>query len=714
MTQRRWPERAVGGMGAKPAFASPDPARRPHPATTPILPQLQPQPQRPMTTPPPTHRLRRWPLHLLLAAALALGATPAAQAQSPSRTAAPQRNLEPVALQVPGGQRQTLYDASHALVIGASKYRNGWGQLPGVVDDVKAVSALLGRHGFEVSTLMDPTGVQLDQALRQFAGRYGVREGNRLLVYFAGHGHTQTRGNSKIGYIVPVDAPNPNKDLGGFITTAYPMQQMEVIAKTIQSRHALFIFDSCFSGTIFRTRSGVPDAITDRTARPVRQFITAGDEEQTVPDQSQFRRALERGLGADAEADRNGDRYITGTELGEYLYDEVTNYTRKAQTPRHGKIQDPELDRGDFVFLSPRQPSPPPDPHPKPPPVDQELERWTAALRANTEAAYTDFLRAYPGGAYASAARNALAAVKPPPPPPSTEAVGAVWKDCADCPELVGLPTGRFTMGSAEGEAGRDADEGPQHPVTISQRLAVGRYEVTRGQFGRFVQASGYKTEAEQNAGGVEGCFARNGSKYEYTEGRSWRDPGFEQTDEHPVVCVSWNDAQAYVKWLNAQVPGKGYRLLSEAEWEYAARAGTSSRYAWGDDAANSAQCAWANGADASAKAKAADASGWTVAACDDGHAYTAPAGRFKANAFGLHDMAGNAYEWVQDVWHYNYSGAPGDGSAWMSGGDQSRRVLRGGSWYAYSRDLRSASRFRWFTPGNRSGSTGFRIARTY
>ena len=312
------------------------------------------------------HRLLGGHLAWQLSACLALLAAAGAHAQG---NAAPQRNLEPVSLQLPGGQRQALYDASYALVIGASKYRSGWRTLPGVLDDVKAVSALLTRQGFEVSTLQDPTRDQLDQALRQFVGRYGLREGNRLLVYFAGHGHTDKSGDRKLGYIVPVDAPDPNKDPGGFIATAYSMGSMEEVARQIRSRHALFIFDSCFSGTIFRTRNGVPDAISDRTSRPVRQFITAGDEDQTVPDKSIFRRQLERGLG-EGDADLNRDGYITGSELGDFLHDEVTNYTTRAQTPQHGKIRDPDLDRGDIVFLAPRSAAAPaPVPRPAPAPV---------------------------------------------------------------------------------------------------------------------------------------------------------------------------------------------------------------------------------------------------------------------------------------------------------------------------------------------------------
>ncbi|MCU0943376.1 MAG: formylglycine-generating enzyme family protein, partial [Hydrogenophaga sp.] len=152
--------------------------------------------------------------------------------------------------------------------------------------------------------------------------------------------------------------------------------------------------------------------------------------------------------------------------------------------------------------------------------------------------------------------------------------------------------------------------------------------------------------------------------------------------------------------------------LLSEAEWEYAARAGTTSRYAWGEDTRNDQQCRHANGADRVAKARVPGASGWTTADCEDGHAYTAPVGSFQANRWGLHDMSGNVWEWVQDVWHDSYQGAPTDGSAWMAGGDQGQRVLRGGSWINRPQGLRSADRLR-STPGNRDERTGFRLART-
>ena len=186
----------------------------------------------------------------------------------------------------------------------------------------------------------------------------------------------------------------------------------------------------------------------------------------------------------------------------------------------------------------------------------------------------------------------------------------------------------------------------------------------------------------------------------------SWRAPGFVQGDGHPVVCVSWTDAQAYVRWLSEET-GKGYRLPSEAEWEYAARGGkTTSRY-WGNG--SSAQCAHANGADASAKRVH---SGWPVASCDDGVVHTASAGSYDANAFGLFDVLGNVWEWTEDCWHGTYAGAPGDGSAWTRSGDCGLRVLRGGSWDLRPRVLRSALRDR-NTTGIRVSSAGFRVSRT-
>lgn len=246
------------------------------------------------------------------------------------------------------------YDESHALIIGISRYTNGWPNLPGVVGDVKEVSAALQKQGFRVTVELDLKQAELDRALRVFVGTYGQRPKNRLVIYFAGHGHTLTTKDGRpLGYIVPADAPVPKEnDPGAFKSLAVSMSDIEKFAREIESKHALFVFDSCFSGSLFRVRSsGVPDSISAMTDRQVRQFITAGNEKQSVPDISIFRRQFVKALAGEADYDRDG--FITGSELGYFLRVTVTDHSKKMQTPEAGKIRDPDLSDGDMVFVSP-------------------------------------------------------------------------------------------------------------------------------------------------------------------------------------------------------------------------------------------------------------------------------------------------------------------------------------------------------------------------
>ena len=251
---------------------------------------------------------------------------------------------------------------------------------------------------------------------------------------------------------------------------------------------------------------------------------------------------------------------------------------------------------------------------------------------------------------------------------------GAAAGECAHCPDMVAIPAGKFLMGAAPGEEERThlSEEfrhrsRPQHSVTV-RRFFAGRFEVTRGQYRVFVEATGRSSD---------GCFLWNDSAFEMVAANSWRNPGFAQDDAHPVTCVSWEDASAYAAWLSRQT-GRKYRLLTEAEWEYAARAGTTTTQYWGDDV--NLICHYANGADRAAAARIPGVETWQVADCDDRYAYTAPVGSYRPNAFGLHDMLGNVEEWTQDCWKGNYEGAPTDGSA-VASGDCSLRAVRGGAW---------------------------------
>jgi len=282
---------------------------------------------------------------------------------------------------------------------------------------------------------------------------------------------------------------------------------------------------------------------------------------------------------------------------------------------------------------------------------------------------------------------------------PAALAPGAQFRDCAeDCPSMIVIPAGRFLMGSPPTEPGRFDDEGPQHRVAISRPFAVSRAPISRGEYERFVRASHHQ--------GKEACSSMNDEgRWIEIPGLSWRSPGFEQTDNHPVVCVSWDDATAYARWLSSKA-GHPYRLLSEAEFEYVARAGTSTTLPWGTSERDI--CAHANSFDASARRAHPD---WPGADCDDRYGNTAPVDAFPSNAFGVSGASGNVFQWTADCFvEGGYVGAPADGSARDSAGC-ALRVIRGGSWLNGWRGLRAAMRDR-DRPQDRYTNIGIRVAR--
>jgi len=261
---------------------------------------------------------------------------------------------------------------------------------------------------------------------------------------------------------------------------------------------------------------------------------------------------------------------------------------------------------------------------------------------------------------------------------------GATFHDCVDCPEMIVIPAGSALIGSAESEVGRLPNEGPLHDVKIAKPFAISKFEVTRGEYALFVRETGHVSGNR--------CVVWTGARGgEAVDGKSWQDPNFAQNDDHPVVCISWNDANDYVSWLRKKA-GRPYRLLSEAEWEYAARAGTTTRYSFGDDAKDI--CKYANVPDVTAK-DSVRGSPWLYTDCVDGYGVqTSPVGTFAANAFGLHDMHGNVWEWTQDCYQDSFTGAPADGSA-RTEPSCKRHVVRGGSLSAPIQNSRSASRYK-------------------
>ena len=255
---------------------------------------------------------------------------------------------ETESLHAPVAEEVNLYSASYALVIGINNYTNGWPRLSGAVRDAEIVADVLKKKGFEVTLKKNLSSRALKQAFEEFFIFKGENPEARLFVWFAGHGHT-LEGE---GFLIPSDAPLP--DAGArFKFKALSMRRFGEFVRLAKSKHALAVFDSCFSGTVFDTqRTAPPPAVTRATTLPVRQFLSSGDSNQTVSDDGRFCKLFIRAIQGEERADANRDGYLTGSELGLFLTDRLTNLTKSRQTPRYGKLRDEDWDRGDFVFVS--------------------------------------------------------------------------------------------------------------------------------------------------------------------------------------------------------------------------------------------------------------------------------------------------------------------------------------------------------------------------
>ena len=621
------------------------------------------------------------------------------------------------------GKPVKLYRDYAALVIGISDYRY-WPKLPGAIRDAKEVAAALQSKGFKVKLVQNPDSDTLKDILNRLPYNQGKPKDRALLIYFAGHGATESLADgAKMGYIVPKDCPLPNVDPAGFAGLGISMQSFESLARRIRCRHVLMAFDSCFSGSLFALGRAAPRDISEKVSRPVRQFLTAGNENEEVPDQSTFKQVFVDGIGGEADYDRDG--YVTGSELGMYLQKEVVNYTRGAQHPQYGKIRNPKLDKGDFVFLLAGgpgtipevKPTPPPPAPPKAPGTDElaalkekarqkaawstwqkrmdaywkeveELESsqlsakekaraWRGALGKfgddNPFTTEDESLRSYAetrvkhweneSTAAARAAREAKAKARAEAARKERERREAEARRKREAAgggkritnsigmAFVRIPAGSFTMGSNNG----DSYEKPVHRVTISRSFYMQTTEVTQAQW--------------------KSVMGNNPSRF--------------KGDNLPVERVSWNDAQEFIKRLNRKEGASKYRLPTEAEWEYAARAGGTGAYCFGNDRGRLGEYAW-----------------YSSNSGNETH----HVGTKKPNGWGLYDMHGNVWEWVQDWFGKGYySSSPNTDPRGPSSG--TTRVNRGGSWDLGARCCRSAFR-NGYGPGLTNDDLGFRVAR--
>ncbi len=304
-----------------------------------------------------------------------------------------QRNAGEIRITNQAGESVILYEQSHALIIWVSKYQHSsWSSLEAVPKGARLLEEALRQRGFNVVVAANPTSQKLRDVVNNFIGEHGYDKNNRLVIFFAGHGWTIDKTD---GYIVPADTPDPIIDEQGFFRQAISMEDVMAWAKRIKTNHALFLFDSCFSGTLFETKSR-PDHndayIRTVMAKPVRQFLTAGDAGEEVPAGNDFVRLFIQGL--DGEADFNKDGYVTGLEIGAFVQLNLPSLTENAQSPQYGKIRSVRLRQGDIVFRSLTQPNtplplPPEERRPKPSPPTPQSPPGTTLISKATRVDYS-------------------------------------------------------------------------------------------------------------------------------------------------------------------------------------------------------------------------------------------------------------------------------------------------------------------------------------
>ena len=538
-----------------------------------------------------------------------------------------------------------------ALVIGNAAYAQG--SLANPVHDARAMAARLRSLGFDVILRENLKTREIGGVYREFRSK--IAPGNVALVFYAGHG-IQFKGQNYFPAVDSVinseeDVPLQSLNLGSLL------DNMEEAKAGV----SLVFLDACrnnpysrsfrspsnglakveaASGTLihYATKPGSVAADGDGKNGTYTEALLAQMSEPGVPVELMLKRVANRVV---AKTKGKQEPWVEGSLRGDFYFFGPTTVQVQVGAPEMTAAQHED------VF-------------------------WNDTKAAGNKEAFEAYLDSYPKGRYASLAkanvarlttgsvspsRPALNAGQSQPYPVANPAPGMEFKDCQDCPQMVVIPAGSFTMGSND-----FLDEKPSHRVTVNS-FALGKTEVTQGQW--------------------KAVMGNNPSRFN-TCG-----------DDCPVEQVSWYDAQSYAQKLSQQT-GKDYRLPSEAEWEYSARAGSDTKWSFGNNESDLGNYAWYNG-----NAK------------NTGKTYpTNTVAQKRSNAFGLYDMHGNVREWAEDVWHDSYNGAPTDGSAWTSGGDQALRVRRGGSWYDTPGGLRSAFRHR-STPDSRDWDIGFRIART-
>lgn len=609
--------------------------------------------------------------------------------------------------------------AKLALLIGNRSYTQEVGPLTNPHRDVGVVADALKRIGFKDPTVLtDLKRSQTLVAVRKFASQLAAAGPGAVgFLYYSGHGAAEQ--GTSLNYLIPVDAADPSS--GSFWDEAVKLDDITSLLRDRAPQAAHFVvFDAC------RNELKLPDKAASKgfaVVPTLRGMFVAFASEfgRTASDVGERSGPYAKALAA--ELVKPG---LSHLDAFQNVKESVGLATQHKQVPW-------ELNGLSLrVYLAGRNEAKQSEPSAvATQPSSDAMLAWDRVKDSKSTMVLEAYIRRFGDTFYGDLAKARLdelkaaqVAVAAPPkqaaPKPAEPAVleppssaqrractsqeievdaasgpqcikpgsGVSFRDCPDCPEMVVAPKGAFTMGSPSSEAGR-ADDEDQVQVSIAAPFAAGKFAITRGEFAAFVKDTGRKTNG--------GCVTLAGSEWKQQSDKSWRSPGFEQNDRHPVVCINWDDAKAYVAWLSGKT-GKGYRLLSESEREYVARAGTTSPFSWGAQISTSQ--ANYNG-------------NFTYGSGQKGEdrKKTVPVDSFKPNPWGLYNVHGNSWDWTEDCWNPKNAGNPGDGSA-RATGECGRRVVRGGSWYGYPQGLRSAARD-WLTSDNRNDLLGFRVGRT-
>lgn len=570
-----------------------------------------------------------------------------------------------------------------ALLIGNKDYEPAVGPLINPHNDVEIVGAALQQLGFAVTIEKNADYKGMDKAIRQHVTRLR-RAGQGAIGFFYYSGHGAANPETNTNYLIPVDAQRADTD--DIWDTS--LEQSAIIDRLYrEARQALHIivFDACRDelNLTLAGRKALGAAKGFAPVADVRGMLIAyaTAEKRTAADTGRFAKILAEEI------------VKPGVEAVSMFREVQLRAEREMQQEPWMSLR--YLPR---TFLAARPM----------PPVSDAAAAWKGIENTDSKAVLEEYIRKFGGSVFAEFAKVRLAElpkrkVQPEqaPSPPRCDGIeanlgggrsecikpesGKAFRDCADCPEMVVVPAGRFQMGSLENEQGRGADEGPEHEVRIPNAFAIGQYEITVGQYLQCVRAGDCKPPA----------WEEKGSKIETSSDDEYKTLGDALTGENfPIVGVSWNDAVAYTTWLSKKTQ-RPYRLPSEAEWEYAARAGTTGMFSL--EAAITTAKANYNGTYSNPKGEYRQ--------------QTMLVRSFQPNGWGLYQVHGNVLEWVEDCWYGSYLGAPSDNSPWVVGTNCSRRVLRGGAWNNYPMELRAACRSR-EAPDYRSGSAGFRVSR--